>query len=360
MTSSPNKQTNGALFVSQLESWQQSNGRHDLPWQQRPTPYSVWVSEIMLQQTQVEKVKQYFNKFIDIFPTVTDLSQADISSVLELWAGLGYYRRAHNMHKAAQLMVERHHAEVPQTLAELKALPGVGRSTAGAILSLSMNEQAAILDANAKRVVSRYSDMIEAKDTQLWKVADNLATYASQPAVYTQGLMDLGSRICTVASPLCHQCPVSQICQSQNKVAKPTLAKTKPKPKKQISLKWLLVTCESEILLTRSDQNIWQGLWLLPEPEALAEVVQIDLENPAVPVQRLQWHLTHIKYDIEVVLVNLNSQQALQAENQQASWCWSDASDIIDTGKVAVPSVVKKIVKSHLDDGLNRLDGLGQ
>ena len=207
-------------FAKDLLVWFQEHGRKDLPWQSSPTDiYHVWLSEIMLQQTQVATVVDYFNNFIISFPTVVELANADEEEVLAKWAGLGYYSRARNLHKSAKIILSKYQGIFPTSYSELIALPGVGESTAGAILSLAYNQPQPILDGNVKRVLSRYhrvaghySDSKTLKE--LWVLA-KYHTPSKQNANYTQAIMDLGATICTPRKPLCSRCPVSKHCEGK-------------------------------------------------------------------------------------------------------------------------------------------------
>ena len=198
-------------FSDNVLAWFKSHGRRDLPWQKKPTPYRVWVSEIMLQQTQVATVIPYYQRFMEKFPNVAELAKADIDQVLHLWTGLGYYARARNLHKAAQTVVEKFSSEFPKSVEALESLPGIGRSTAGAIAALSMNIQAPILDGNVKRVLARFHT-IEGWPEQtkiknaLWQIAEQ-STPIKDVAAYTQAIMDLGATVCKRSNPSCDSCP---------------------------------------------------------------------------------------------------------------------------------------------------------
>ncbi len=205
-------------FTENLLTWFQVYGRHDLPWQQNSTPYRVWVSEIMLQQTQVSTVIDYYQRFIKQFSSIELLSNASQDQVLSLWSGLGYYARARNLHQSAQIICSQYQGHFPQTIAELTQLPGIGRSTAGAILSFSMNVRAPILDGNVKRVLTRFQ-AIEGETSdkqiaeQLWNLAEQY-TPQNNYAQYNQAIMDLGATVCTRHKPACERCPVMTDCQA--------------------------------------------------------------------------------------------------------------------------------------------------
>src|SRR5882757_1049921 len=208
--------TEAGLFTAALLRWFEVHGRHNLPWQQNPTPYRVWVSEVMLQQTQVAAVIPYYERFMARFPTVEMLAAADEDEVLHLWTGLGYYARARNLRACAQVLTARHGGEFPKDIEAVTALPGIGRSTAGAILALSRGERYPILDGNVKRVLARYfgvegSTAEKSVADRLWQLSD-ACTPDDLVDVYTQAIMDLGATVCTRRKPLCAYCPLSEDC----------------------------------------------------------------------------------------------------------------------------------------------------
>lgn len=209
---------NKQSFSTRLLAWFEQHGRKDLPWQQTPSPYRVWVSEIMLQQTQVATVIPYFERFMQRFPDVLKLANAEQDEVLHLWTGLGYYARGRNLHKAAQTIRDEFGGEFPTTLDQVMALPGIGRSTAGAILSLSLGQHHAILDGNVKRVLARYHAIegwpgTATIEKQLWGLAEQHVP-PDDNAAYTQAIMDLGATVCRRSKPLCPLCPQNQQCQA--------------------------------------------------------------------------------------------------------------------------------------------------
>jgi len=262
-------------FSTRLLAWYDQHGRKDLPWQQPRTPYRVWVSEIMLQQTQVTTVIGYFEKFMARFPEVTALANAPQDEVLHLWTGLGYYARARNLHKAAKVMVAEHNGDLPGELDALQALPGIGRSTAGAILSQGFNARAVILDGNVKRVLTRHGAIAgfpgkTAVQRTLWELADT-HTPDTKSADYTQAIMDLGATLCVRRTPNCQACPVSADCKAlaTNRVADfPYPKPKKAKPTKAARM-YVVRGTEGDVLLERRPQEgIWGGLWNPPERAA--------------------------------------------------------------------------------------------
>ena len=259
-------------FSGRLLDWYKLHGRHDLPWQKKTSLYRTWVSEIMLQQTQVATVIPYFNKFMQRFPDITVLAQASQDDVLLHWAGLGYYSRARNLHKAARLIAEQHDGRFPQSYDDVLALPGIGPSTAGAILAQALGQRHAILDGNVKRVLARYQAIegwpgqsLIAK--QLWLWAEKY-TPEQHVDAYTQAIMDLGATVCTRATARCDVCPLMGGCQAYqtNRVAE--LPTRKPKKVLPVREKRLLIIRNEKgayLMEKRPPAGIWGGLWSLPE-----------------------------------------------------------------------------------------------
>jgi A/G-specific adenine glycosylase len=268
---------NKSAFSRALLRWYDTQGRKHLPWQQNITAYRVWLSEIMLQQTQVATVIPYFERFTQRFPRVVDLAQAPLDEVLHLWTGLGYYTRARNLHACAQQVAARPDQEFPKTVEELAALPGIGRSTAGAIASLAFNQPAAILDGNVKRVLARVFAVPgwpgqSAVAQQLWALAESLVP-ASNCREYTQVLMDLGASLCSRSKPQCSACPIRRFCQGYALGTPEAFPGKKPRQELPTHERQLLLleNLQGEVLLEkRPSQGLWGGLWSLPElpPEA--------------------------------------------------------------------------------------------
>jgi A/G-specific adenine glycosylase len=260
-----------ARFRTLILNWFDQHGRKNLPWQINKTPYRVWLSEIMLQQTQVNTVIPYFLRFLQQFPDLQTLSRAHEDEVLHLWAGLGYYSRARNLHRAARAIMENNHGEFPDTLVDLINIPGIGPSTAGAVLALAFNKRATILDGNVKRVLTRLHGIrkpINDKKTeqQLWDLAENY-TPQKRIADYTQAMMDLGATCCTRARPSCSQCPLQRYCVAY----KLGLVETLPAKKQSRSLPVrqatfvILKKGDTFFLEKRPSTGIWGSLWSLPE-----------------------------------------------------------------------------------------------
>lgn len=264
-------------LAHRLLPWFDIHGRRNLPWQREPTPYRVWISEVMLQQTQVETVIPYFARFTARFPDVATLAAASLDEVLALWSGLGYYARARNLHRAAQQVVARRAGSLPESLDEMMALPGIGRSTAGAILALARGQRHAILDGNVKRVLARVFVVREPPaaaeaSARLWQLAER-CTPAARVAEYTQAIMDLGATVCTRARPACGQCPLQRGCGAfaQGLVAE-LPARRRPAPRRQERTHMVFVVRGGRVLLQRRPaRGIWGGLWSPPEfPDANA------------------------------------------------------------------------------------------
>ena len=271
-------------FSEKIVAWQTSHGRHHLPWQNTQDPYRVWLSEIMLQQTQVSTVLGYYERFLQRFPTVADLAAGSDEEVMALWSGLGYYSRARNLHRCAQDIVARFGGKFPQTVEELASLPGIGRSTAGAIASFCFAQPVAILDANVKRVLTRafgFGDDLASSSAEkkLWSLADSLVPTANlQNAMprYTQGMMDMGATICTAKKPSCLLCPVHGDCVA-HKQGDPERYPVKTKKLKRTSASWWLLCLQRADgaiwLEKRPARGIWASLYCLPvfeSEEALA------------------------------------------------------------------------------------------
>ncbi len=270
---------NALPFAERVIRWQRSHGRAGLPWQQTRDPYRVWLSEIMLQQTQVTTVLGYYDRFLQRFPTVAALAAAPSEDVLAMWSGLGYYARARNLHKCAQAVVALYGGEFPRSAAQLAELPGIGLSTAAAIAAFCFGERAAILDGNVKRVLARVfayeGDIAQAAAQKaLWTIAADLLpdAPAGEPlhaamATYTQGLMDLGATVCTIRRPACDACPANAMCAGRRSGAPerfPVKTRKLKRGKRAAVLLWL--QREDRVwLVRRADAGVWAQLWSLPE-----------------------------------------------------------------------------------------------
>ncbi len=351
--------------------WQRLHGRHDLPWQAgansrgsaragssdvTPDPYRIWLSEVMLQQTQVATVIPYFKAFLAAFPTVADLAGASPDEVMALWSGLGYYSRARNLHAAARQVVGRHGGAFPRTAVELATLPGVGRSTAAAIAAFAFGERAAILDGNVKRVFCRVF-AVEGSPTQasvmreLWLHAQaelpapeaSAAEQARCIRAYTQGLMDLGATVCTRTAPACGRCPLESKCAARrdNAVARFPA----PRPRREVPVREvdMLLLCRGESVLIeqRPPVGIWGGLWSLPE-------IRVDDEEgrgPASPTQfaRFEHVFTHFRMKASVWRADLDEVQAAKVLHQSPPTRWLP---LADAAAAPLPRPIKSLLLS--------------
>ena len=291
-------------FAPLLVVWQRQHGRHDLPWQGTRDPYRVWLSEIMLQQTQVATVRTYYLRFLERFPTVNALAAAQLDEVLSLWAGLGYYSRARNLHACAQAVAAA--GGFPRTASALTELPGIGSSTARAISAFCFDERLSILDGNVQRVLSRLlafdDDLSSAKAVKkLWAEADALVPprAADMPA-YTQGLMDLGSGVCMPRSPQCSACPAASMCQAmaQGRVGElPRKTKKLKRTRRESWWLWLAREADGAVWLQqRAATGIWAGLWTLPLFDTEADLQAVVPMARLEPLPQIQHALTHLDW----------------------------------------------------------------
>jgi A/G-specific adenine glycosylase len=259
-------------FNQRLLAWHAEHGRHDLPWTRQRSPYTVWLAEIMLQQTQVATVIPYFERFTRTYPSIAALAAADLDAVLHLWTGLGYYSRARNLHAAARLIVKRHGGELPRDLDALMGLPGIGRSTAGAILAQAFELPHAILDGNVKRVLARYHGVDgypgdSAVANQLWQLSESHVPL-ERARDYTQAVMDFGATLCTRAQPRCSDCPLAQDCRAladERQHELPARRRSRTTPTRE-TIFLVIENAERSVLLEqRPPSGVWGGLWCFPE-----------------------------------------------------------------------------------------------
>ena len=341
-------------FAKQLLEWHVEHGRKDLPWQQDINAYRVWVSEIMLQQTQVATVIDYFHRFMDRFPTLNDLASAPLDDVLHLWTGLGYYARARNLHKAAQQIAAHHGGEFPRDAEALEALPGIGRSTAGAIRAIAMQQPASILDGNVKRVLARFHALAgyageSAVLKQFWELAEQ-HTPNTQTAVYTQAIMDLGATVCTRRNAVCERCPLSSQCQALANGLVDELPT--PKPKKQKPTRsarfFLLLHQQSGIWLERQPMDgLWGGLWSPPqrEREMTTEEFCTSLNVAASDIERthtapeFRHTFTHFHLMIEPVYIHLQNLPSIVEDGDQHRWVPIDDTGTNERIGLSAPAV---------------------
>lgn len=288
--SAPSPMTQASGFADALLAWFDRHGRKHLPWQRERTPYRVWVSEIMLQQTQVATVIAYYERFMERFPDVAALAAAPLDEVLHLWTGLGYYARARNMHRAAQVVVDAYGGIFPQTLEEVQALPGIGRSTAGAILALAFDQRHPILDGNVKRVLARVFGVQgfpgeREVERELWRLAE-ACTPHERLAEYTQAIMDLGATVCVRTRPACEQCPQRTRCVAFERGLQALLPTPRPKKERPARRAYALIVRNAHdavLLEQRAPTGLWGGLWTFP---------QFDTREAAVT-----WACAHLHCD---------------------------------------------------------------
>ncbi|MBI5917875.1 MAG: A/G-specific adenine glycosylase [Nitrosomonadales bacterium] len=332
-------------FALRLIDWQHSHGRHGLPWQGADA-YRVWLSEIMLQQTQVVTVIPYFQRFVAHFPDVTALAAASQDEVLALWSGLGYYSRARNLHRAAQQIVERHGGIFPQDFEQIQALPGIGRSTAAAVCALAFHQRHAILDGNVKRVLARHAAIAgwpgdKRVESQLWQEAEARLPQDGV-AIYTQALMDMGATVCLRSRPRCAACPVQVDCAAlaQDKTADFPA----PRPKKAVperAATFVLLLHHGEILLEkRPSSGIWGGLWCPPQFDdaAAAQRYVAQMGGEGRELATFIHTFTHFKLHITPLRVDMARQPLLAAEPGRV-WL-----GVVDALAAAIPTPVRKML----------------
>lgn len=342
-------------FSKALLNWFEKHGRHDLPWQHPREPYRVWLSEIMLQQTQVQTVIPYFERFIAEFKDIEALANASQDEVLHLWTGLGYYARARNLHKAAQTIVEQHQGIFPENYEEIIDLPGIGPSTAAAILAQAFEKPHAILDGNVKRVLTRYHAISgwpgEKKiEKQLWEIS-KLHTPDHSAADYTQAIMDLGATVCSRSQPNCSACPLSNNClafEQGNQTDYPTSKKRSALPVKQTTMLLLQNTQGEFLLQKRPAQGIWGNLWSLPEVDE-SIIIEPELFGLKVKSQKsipaFRHTFSHFHLDIKPLLCEVSTYKNTVMESQNHVWYKGDPAD-----KRGLPGPVKKLLESLLEN----------
>ena len=318
-------------FAGRLLGWFDQYGRKDLPWQHPKEAYRIWVSEVMLQQTQVQTVIPYFERFMTRFPNVVSLADARQDEVLQHWSGLGYYARARNLHRAAQLIRDEFDGEFPGALDTVVGLPGIGRSTAGAILSLAFDQRHAILDGNVKRVLARHEaiDGWPGKTAVvkcLWDVAERY-TPTERTAAYTQAIMDLGATLCTRSKPACNACPVAADCQAFMTGTVNLFPGRKPKKVKPLRATTMLIARHDGhvYLERRPEAGIWGGLWSLPELDGDAvddwcrDKLQSRARNPEA-WKVIRHSFSHYDLDIQPIVVRVAAPLSKVADSGDATW----------------------------------------
>ncbi|MEO8778540.1 MAG: A/G-specific adenine glycosylase, partial [Rhodanobacter sp.] len=348
--------------------WFDAHGRKDLPWQHETAPgqrdgYRVWLSEVMLQQTQVATVTGYFDRFVAALPTLRDLAAADEDTVLALWSGLGYYRRARFLHRAAQICVEQHGGELPRDFAALNALPGIGRSTAGAILAQAYGLRFPILDGNVKRVLTRYHGIHgnpaeSAIEKQLWLHAE-AHTPRRRVADYTQAIMDLGATVCVRSRPRCEACPLAAACvafRDDLTAQLPTRKASKAIPTRTTLMLVLRDTQHRILLQRRGPQGVWSGLWSLPEaadPQAAWRLAgQHARIDDALALARFTHVFSHYRLNIEPLLFDQVTARHGVGDNPQLRWC-----SVAELAALGLPAPVRKLLLDLADPAGVRVPG---
>lgn len=338
-------------FSQKLIVWQKAHGRHTLPWQNTRDPYAIWISEIMLQQTQVSAVIPYYQRFMAGFPDIASLASAEEDDVLRHWSGLGYYSRARNLHQAARLMAERHAGAFPHDVDTIQALPGIGRSTAAAIAAFAFGQRQAILDGNVKRVFARFFGIEGwpgqlAVEKRMWTLAESLLP-ETDIDIYTQGLMDLGATLCTRSKPDCNQCPMQANCIARRDGLVARLPSPKPSkalPEKHVVM--LLLLDGHEILLEkRPPVGIWGGLWSLPEiadDEGAQQAAQqrFGLETEVLPPLAMLPHtFSHFRLNITPQPLRVIGRTV---ECREPGIIWLDKEDAIAS---ALPTPIRTLLR---------------
>jgi A/G-specific adenine glycosylase len=338
-------------FSERLLEWFDVEGRNDLPWQRNKDPYAIWVSEIMLQQTQVQTVIPYFERFLQRFPDVIALANADRDEVLHHWSGLGYYARARNLHQAAIHVRDERGGEFPTDLDALMSLPGIGRSTAGAILSLAHEQRHPILDGNVKRVLARHRAVEgwpgkAAVGKRLWQLADEFTPH-ERVGDYTQAIMDLGATLCTRSRPSCERCPVRADCEARSSDTVENYPGRKPKKDKPLRQTTMLLASQGRhvLLERRPEAGIWGGLWSLPELGDLSVEDWCSERLATAATMTDTWPLlrhsfSHFDLDIQPIVVRVESPLSKVADGDGTTWYQVD-----DTPPGGMAAPVKKLLQ---------------
>ena len=341
-------------FAPRLLRWFDVSGRHDLPWQHPRTPYRVWLSEIMLQQTQVKTAAPYFERFVTALPDLPALAAAPMDQVLALWSGLGYYARARNLLAAAQRCVAAHGGELPRDIDALTALPGIGRSTAAAILAQAWGDRHAILDGNVKRVLTRYHGIdgwpgLPAVEKQLWALAEQHLPH-QRLADYTQAQMDLGATLCTRSNPACVLCPLQDSCvaRREGRVGElPTAKPGKTPPQRHAHVLVLLDAQQRLLLQRRPPAGIWASLWTLPQADDAAALqawceahTQADVAS-AQPLPAIDHAFSHYKLRLQPLRIDAVVPRAQVRDNDDLRWVARD--EFADLG---IPAPIRRLIES--------------
>ncbi len=359
----------GASLAARLLDWHAQHGRHDLPWQHPRTPYRVWLSEVMLQQTQVGTVIGYFERFVDALPSLPALAAAPPDQVLGLWSGLGYYSRARNLHRTAQLCVEEHAGELPATLEALMALPGIGRSTAGAILAQAHGLRFPILDGNVRRVLARHHGIAEwpglpAVEKQLWRLAESHLP-EDRLADYTQAQMDLGATVCTRGKPTCLLCPLRESCAAHLQGLTALIPAARPRktiPTRRTRMLVLVDDGGCVLLERRPRTGVWAELWSLPEcaddadAERAARALPARIDDEAEALPGFRHTFSHYHLDVQPLRWRARAIEGVAEGSDSAPLrAWFNAAELVSLG---LPAPVRKLLAEHLEaSGATRAAG---
>jgi A/G-specific adenine glycosylase len=363
--SAPAPSSPAPSFARRLVAWQREHGRRTLPWQRTRDPYRVWLSEIMLQQTQVTTVLGYYERFLARFPTVVHLADAPLDEVLAMWSGLGYYARARHLHRCAQAVRDTHGGAFPATAAALAELPGIGRSTASAIAAFCFGERVSILDGNVKRVLTRVladdGDLSSARaERALWARAETMCpepadpraagvTFADDMVAYTQGLMDLGASLCATRNPACDACPVNALCAARARGEQarfPVKTKKLKRGRRTHALLWLMREDGAAWLVQRPATGVWAGLWSLPEFE-IAEALEAAVADWPGTLEWLapfEHVLTHFDWALQPVRLALADADAHAIDDRLAAAMpgrWVVREALVDTG---LPAPIRRLL----------------
>ena len=339
------------MIAPRLLAWWDKHGRKDLPWQRRRTPYRVWVAEIMLQQTRVETVKPYFERFMESFPSIAALAKASQDEVLAIWAGLGYYSRAHNLLKAARLVAQDHSGKLPRNLEQLITLPGIGRSTAGAILAQAYGKRRAILDGNARRVLARAHAVDgwhgkAAVNRTLWQLAET-NTPSERVREYTQAIMDLGATVCLRRRPRCPSCPLQDTCKARLSGEIARFPAPRPARKRPLKRRSMLVIQRPDgavLLCRRPPTGVWAGLWSLPTPgkkeSPQAWCARVLGCNPDHLGESPPLRHGFSHFELEICPICLGVGDPVGTIQEGGNWLWHDG-----TQDIGLPAPIRRLLE---------------
>jgi A/G-specific adenine glycosylase len=352
-------------FSARLLAWHTCHGRHDLPWQREATPYRIWISEIMLQQTQVSTVIPYFNSFLQRFPDIHTLANSGIDEVLHYWTGLGYYARARNLHRAARSVVENYQGNLPAGMEQLMSLPGIGRSTAGAILALSHGQRHPILDGNVKRVLARFYAVAgwpgqREVERHLWSLAEAL-TPDTRLAEYTQAIMDLGAMVCTRRKPRCGVCPVSGPCMARIASRQHDFPQSRPGkvlPVRQTVFAILQNTSGQMLLEQRPPAGVWGGLWTFPECTPGADPGEWIRNRFGYSINALEYQParrhTFSHFHLDILPVHVLVEGGNEMLHDAGHYCWYAPGS---NQRLGLAAPVKKLIGEIVNSVSNHNNG---